>query len=109
MNYSPRPQKRFKVVCAHFNLKADQAYLHGLPTAPVLQKYAKAPEHDYSPSLRADILENARREHAREITKGLEWLKAYANAAPPDIAALLLKAFRGQGIWPPYDQRRNRF
>ena len=84
------PAETLGAVCAHFGLSADKAYLDNLPNAAILKKYAKAPEHEYSPVLREQILEQARRDHAQEIAKGLDWLKVYAKSAPPDIAELFL-------------------
>jgi|GEM_PF-431773 len=93
------PAETLARVCHHFDLKADPAYLAGLPAAKVLQQYAKAPEHDYSPRLRTQILENARREHADEIAKGLDWLNRFVRATPFEIADRLRSE-----LWPPPDR-----
>ncbi len=84
------PAETLKSVCAHFGMAANESYLDTLPNAAIMKKYAKAPEHEYSPGLRTQVLEQARCDHADEIAKGLTWLKAYAQTAPRDIADLFL-------------------
>jgi hypothetical protein len=42
---------------------------------PVMRQYSKAPEHAYDGALRRALLLEARREHAAEIGRGIEWLQ----------------------------------
>ena len=51
-----------------------------------MRRYAKAPEHGYDAALRRTVLDQARREHAAEIRKGLAWLER-AGAAHAVIAS----------------------
>lgn len=64
-------------VAAHFALPAPD--LDSLARSPALTRYSKAPEHAYSPALRAELLAQARREHAAELKKGLDWLDKLAK------------------------------
>jgi hypothetical protein len=50
--------------------------------APHLSRYSKAPEHAYDAQLRRDVLDQARHEHADEISRGLAWLRS-ARTLPP--------------------------
>lgn len=86
------PAATLDAVCRHFRLQANPSYLTNLPQSEILRKYAKAPEHAYSPSLRAEIIANARRDHGAEIAKGLSWLTAYARTAPSNVAKTLAVA-----------------
>jgi hypothetical protein len=74
-------------ITAHFGLTADERYLSMIARSPALTRYAKAPEHAYTPDLRTQILGEARRAHAAEIRKGLAWLEGVArtNATAAEI------------------------
>jgi hypothetical protein len=69
-------------VLAHFGLPADDRAAAALARSPVLTRYSKAPEYGYTPGVRAEVLRDARRDHAAEIRKGLEWLERLARADP---------------------------
>ena len=56
--------------------------------ASALARYSKAPEHGYSPALRADLLNDARRSQAAEIRRGRVWLENLARREPA-VAAVL--------------------
>jgi hypothetical protein len=47
-----------------------------------LTRYSKAPEYEYSPEVRAEILRESRRLNVTEIRKGIDWLEALANSSP---------------------------
>ena len=66
-------------VLAHFGLPADSQTVSRIATSPTLTRYSKAPQHEYSPELRAQILKQARLDHAGEITRGLAWLERAAR------------------------------
>lgn len=74
-------------IVKHFGLPHDASYLANIGNSAVMQRYAKAPEHAYSPALRAQILGQARAQHADEIRAGLSWLETLA-AASPTVAAV---------------------
>ncbi len=75
-------------VLAQFRLPIDERGLSQLAASPALTRYSKAPEHPYGPTLRAQVLHQARREHRAEITKGLAWLNALAES-DETVAAVL--------------------
>jgi hypothetical protein len=47
-----------------------------------LARYSKAPQHGYSPALRAELLNDARRTQAAEIQRGMVWLESLARREP---------------------------
>jgi len=69
-------------ILGHFELPADARYLAAVGRSPALTRYSKAPEHAYTPAIRAEILREARRDHRDEIRKGLAWLERLAQANP---------------------------
>jgi hypothetical protein len=74
-------------VLQHFALSGDPA---ALARSPVLSRYSKAAEFEYSPALRAQVVNESLRTHAAEIRKGLAWLEALAQS-DSWVAALLTR------------------
>jgi hypothetical protein len=63
-----------------FALRAPDGFLANIERSEVLTRYSKAPEqYAYSPLLRWQLLNQARREHAVELTKGLRFLEGLAK------------------------------
>lgn len=77
-------------IVRHYGIACDADVFSGMARSPALARYAKAPEHPYSPELRAQVLADSRARNADEIRKGLAWLEdvARGNAA----AAALMQA-----------------
>jgi hypothetical protein len=67
-------------ILSHFGLSCDPARISALAQSPVLTRYAKAPEHAYSPQLRSQVLADSRARNAVEIAKGIAWLERMAAA-----------------------------
>ncbi len=72
----------------HLQLPADPRWLAQLGSSPALARYSKSPEHEYSPALRAQVLDQARRDHRDEIRRGLAWLESLARAESAVARAL---------------------
>jgi hypothetical protein len=49
---------------------------------PVMRQYSKAPEHAYDAALRRELLLEAGREHAAEISRGMQWLERLTRQHP---------------------------
>jgi hypothetical protein len=81
----PRTMER---VAAHFGLVTRRDWVESLATNPALTRYSKAPDHEYSPALRAQVLAQARHEHRVEISRGLAWLERLAQTEPAVAGAL---------------------
>src|SRR5262249_3569691 len=63
-------------VLRHLDVEAPPGFSAAAVRGPVLRRYSKAPnENAYSPATRAELLAQARREHAQEIRKGLQFLE----------------------------------
>lgn len=57
-----------------FGVDVTDGQIGSIVSGPETRRYSKAPEHPYDAGLRRAVLEQARREHAREIARGLAWL-----------------------------------
>jgi hypothetical protein len=66
-------------VVGHFGLSPPAQWFAQLESNPVLTRYSKAPDHEYSPALRAQVLAQARRERGEEIARGMAWLESLAR------------------------------
>ncbi len=62
-------------VLAHLQISAVPEEATAIACSPVLARYSKAPEHEYSAQLRADRLGEARRLYGTEIRGALAWLR----------------------------------
>jgi hypothetical protein len=76
-------------VLEHFGIAAPAGFLPAIERSAVLTRYSKAPEQfSYSPAFRDQLLRQARREHAAELSKGLRYLERLAKD-DHRVAALL--------------------
>lgn len=82
------PQSALRTICAHYGLSAAEAALARVEESPVLQRYSKAPEHPYTPTMRQEILADSRKRNAEDISKGLAWLDEMARRFPVVVDAL---------------------
>jgi hypothetical protein len=65
-----------KRVASHFGLTASDSMLDAIAAGPLMHRYSKALEYDYSPSLRADLLAGAGKVHGADIADALTALAA---------------------------------
>ncbi|MEO8115780.1 MAG: hypothetical protein ABI655_15430, partial [Phenylobacterium sp.] len=61
--------------------RAEPAEVETIAGSAYFDRYSKAPEYGYGPGLRRQVLEAARRDHAGEIRRGLDWLRRAARHA----------------------------
>lgn len=80
-------------ILVHFDLPADSGYLSEITRSPVLRHYSKAPEYSYTPTARAELLNESRRANRREILQGLAWLERLAHG-DSSVAAMV----NGKGL-----------
>ena len=66
----------------HFGFIADFGRISEVATGPLMRRYSKALEYDYSPRLRAELLAEAARDHAADIGEALAALHDAAKASP---------------------------
>ncbi len=86
-----QPGEQLQLAADHFgrDLSADKAL--GLVSGPIMTRYSKAPEFDYSASLREELLVEAAQIHADDIRQTLLWVEQLARRFPI-VAAAMAKA-----------------
>lgn len=70
---------------------ADPAEVERLATSAYFDRYSKAPEYAYGPTVRRQTLEAARQAFGPEIRKGLAWLEAARQDGPLGAALDLVE------------------
>jgi len=88
------PVRGFLDVAAHFGAGADEAAARAICEGPLMGRYSKALDYEYTPALRREILADARRRHAREIADALNWLGGLETRYP--AAAQAIRRARGE-------------
>ncbi len=73
---------------AHFRLPLEPRWLADIARSPVLTRYSKSPEFEYSPQVRRELLRQSRQNNAAHIGAGLRWLENLAGSQPA-VAAVL--------------------
>jgi hypothetical protein len=69
-------------VAEHFQLPVESGWLADIARSPVLTRYSKSPDFEYSPQLRRELLRESRQINAAQIAAGLRWLERLANLDP---------------------------
>jgi hypothetical protein len=67
-------------VATHFQLPTESGWLDGIARSPVLTRYSKSPDFEYSPQLRRELLRESRQTNATQIASGLRWLEKLAGS-----------------------------
>lgn len=75
-------------VAAHFQLPLESRWLADIARSPVLTRYSKSPDFEYSPQVRRELLRQSRQNNAAQIGAGLRWLENLAGSQPT-VAAVL--------------------
>jgi len=73
---------------AHLGLRADAQRIAILANGPLMGRYSKALEYEYSPGLRRELLAEASRFHGRDIDSAMAMLIRAAEDAPLLASAL---------------------
>ncbi|HET7576835.1 MAG TPA: hypothetical protein VFK19_09780 [Sphingomicrobium sp.] len=66
----------------HFGFAADEAQLTEIATGPLMTRYSKATEYEYSPALRRDLIAEAEARHRSAIETALAMLRRAAEKSP---------------------------
>lgn len=77
-----------------FSFDADQEAIIAIATGPLMKRYSKALEYDYSPTLRSDLIAEASQRHADDMRGALAMLAAAADKSPL-LASALQRAGEG--------------
>ena len=83
-----KPTSGLLSLAEHFELPLDPTRAAAIAEGPLMRRYSKALEYEYSPQLRAELLSQARQRHRREIDDALGWLGDLASRYPALASAL---------------------
>lgn len=83
------PANELLRLARHFGLSLSLSDAEVLVSGPIMNSYSKAPEHDYSPALRQQLLQQATRNHNAEIQEAISWVEQLATRYP--IVANVMK------------------
>jgi hypothetical protein len=75
-------QSELAGVAAFFGFAADEGEIAAIASGPLMQRYSKALEYEYSPSLREQLIADALQRHGREVDSALAMLAAAAEKSP---------------------------
>jgi hypothetical protein len=73
---------------AEFGFPASRDRIEEIVAGPLMRRYSKALEYDYSPSLRAELLADAARQHGPDIDAAVAALASAAKSTPSLARAL---------------------
>jgi len=76
-------------IASFFGFSVSEAELHSIAGGPLLARYSKALEYDYSPSLRGELIAEAGAFHRRDIDGALAMLGRAAEKSPLLARALV--------------------
>ena len=88
------PATHFRSIGEHFGVDVDAATATALCTGPLMRRYSKALEYEFSPRLRQEILAEARWRHGAALKDALGWLNSLA-ARYPAVAAAIRRSRQG--------------
>lgn len=86
------PASGLAQLAAFFGADAPPAQLQALAAGPIMGRYAKAPEHAYTPDLRRQVLAASLNENRAAIRRAMAWLERAAANDP-----LLAECLTGGG------------
>jgi hypothetical protein len=81
-------------VAEFFGFTAAPDKVRAIASGPLMSRYSKAPEYDYSPTLRRDVISESLERHGREIDRALAMLESAAEKSPL-LARALARAREG--------------
>jgi hypothetical protein len=81
-------EEQLREAAALLGFTADQDLVRKTANGPLMRRYSKALEYDYSPALRKELLAEAGRFHGRDIDSAIAMLARAAENAPLLASAL---------------------
>lgn len=73
---------------SHFGLDMTPQMADDLINSPIMTRYSKAPEYEYSPSLREELLAEAAQNHSEGIGHTMQWVEKMAKHQPAIARAM---------------------
>jgi len=80
-------------IAGFFGFDTKDGEIPSIASGPMMNRYSKAPEYDYSPTVRRELIGDATERHRRDIDAGLAMLRSAAEKSP--LLARALARARG--------------
>lgn len=81
-NFLDRPASALRSIAIFLGFDASEQRIESVVQGPLMRRYSKALEYDYTPELRRELLRNAAAEHRRAIDEAMSWLDRAATGSP---------------------------
>ena len=89
------PLRHFTAIAGHFGIELAESDARAICEGPLMRRYSKALEYEYSPEIRRAMLAEARARHDRAIRDALDWLGDGASRYP--AMAQAIRRAQGKG------------
>ncbi|HKR25290.1 MAG TPA: hypothetical protein VJS15_08535 [Allosphingosinicella sp.] len=76
------PAGHFTAISAWFGQDVDERAAKAIAEGPLMRRYSKALDYEYSPELRREILADSRRRNAPALRDALNWLQGLESRYP---------------------------
>ncbi len=87
-DFLSQPSEQLQGAAEHFGRDLSAEESQSLVSGPIMTRYSKAPEYEYSASLREELLAEAAQIHADDIRQTLLWVDQLARRFPTVAAAI---------------------
>jgi hypothetical protein len=81
-NFLASPAEGLAEIAGFFGSPIEREQADRLASGPLMRRYSKALEHEYSPQLRNEVLAESRRTNRAAIAAALDWIDAAAKVHP---------------------------
>lgn len=88
------PVRHFTAIAAHFETEVPEAQARAIAEGPLMRRYSKALDYEFSPAARRATLAEARIRHGLAIQEGLDWLGGLAKSYP--VVAQAIRRAQGK-------------
>jgi hypothetical protein len=82
------PVRHFIAIAAHFGIEVSPPLAGAIAEGPLMRRYSKALDYEFSPRARRETLADSRVRHGRAIQDGLDWLGGLASRYPAVAQAI---------------------
>ena len=79
-DFLENPREQISELARFFEASLDDKTAENLVTSKIMNSYSKAPEHDYSPELRRQLLQQANANFKEDISATLNWVSSKSNS-----------------------------
>lgn len=69
-------------IAGFFGFDADPGLIEAIASGPLMSRYSKAPEYEYGPALRGELIAEASERHRRDVDAALAMLHSAAEKSP---------------------------